>query len=275
MKIIVTFPYNGELIAPFHIKYLYDLVDEFIIIEARYTHSGVKKPYLFFEKNISLFERYKDKINYMTIDQFPTKPDNWSYQDYMKDNTHDSWFREIYQRDFVKSFLPDSEYILICSDVDEIANREVVKELPKYYSNLDEPVFLEMLFFYYNFNWKKRMNWYHSFVCNHNAVKKYDMSEMRTILPKKRYIRNGGWHCSYFMSYNHLLRKLESFAHRECDKEEIKNQEYISECFKEGKDLFNRQEGESMDKFEDRFQLPYFHEEVNILLYHLQSDEMP
>ena len=40
MRTIDCFPYNGECIALFRLAYLWDVVDEFIIVEARETHAG-------------------------------------------------------------------------------------------------------------------------------------------------------------------------------------------------------------------------------------------
>ena len=62
-KLYDTFCYNGEEIALFHIQYLYDIVDKFIIVESRETHSGHIKPFLYFEQNSQLFEPYKDTID--------------------------------------------------------------------------------------------------------------------------------------------------------------------------------------------------------------------
>lgn len=82
--LIVSFPYNGEPVALLHIEYLYDWVDMFIIVEARWTHSGLKKPYLYFYKNYRSFLPYAKKIHFILIDSFPSIPkENVLYQDFL------------------------------------------------------------------------------------------------------------------------------------------------------------------------------------------------
>jgi hypothetical protein len=81
--LIISFPYNGEPAALLHIEYLYDIVDMFIIVEARWTFTGRRKPYLYFYKNYRSFLPYAKKIHFLLIDSFPPMPkQNVLYQDY-------------------------------------------------------------------------------------------------------------------------------------------------------------------------------------------------
>jgi hypothetical protein len=82
--LIITFPYNGEPMALLHLKYLYHFVDMFVIIEARWTHSGRRKPYLYFYKNYHSFLPYAKKIHFLLIDSFPPMPKQYVlYLDYL------------------------------------------------------------------------------------------------------------------------------------------------------------------------------------------------
>ena len=55
-----------------------------------------------------------------------------------------------------------------------------------------------------------------------------------------------GWHLSYFLSRAGIRRKLEAFAHRECDSEAVKASAHIDACFAEGRDLFDRKGDEQL-----------------------------
>jgi len=68
---IDTFLYNGENIVFYRLKYLYDVFDEFVIVESYYTFSGLKKDELFFNKYIDKFMPYIAKITLRVIENFP------------------------------------------------------------------------------------------------------------------------------------------------------------------------------------------------------------
>ena len=67
IKIIDYIIYNGDLITPYRLKYLYNVIDEFVIIEARYTHTNILKPFLYKDKNYSDFEPYIDKCKFIIV----------------------------------------------------------------------------------------------------------------------------------------------------------------------------------------------------------------
>ena len=50
-----------------------------------------------------------------------------------------------------------------------------------------------------------------------------------------KYIINGGWHITSYLTPNDIIRKLESFSHVECNKERIKNRNYILKCILSGR----------------------------------------
>ena len=65
--IIDCFLFFQELdILEIRLKYLYDFVDKFIIVEANESFAGNKKEFNF-ENNINLFKKYIDKIDYYKI----------------------------------------------------------------------------------------------------------------------------------------------------------------------------------------------------------------
>lgn len=265
-RVLDCFPYNGELVAAFRVAYLYNVVDEFIIIEARETHSGKFKKQLFFEKNRADFEKFMDKITYLVIDSFP-KPDMvWMnevprrFSHWMSNNAYSSWWREMYQREYGERYIynhyiakdnehMDAKFIVHCSDADEIPSMDAIAFSRNMYPHFSEvPIYLEMDFYYYNFRWSKKQKWYYAFIVNdqylRNAFKQNAVvscfNEARVGSQRDRIIPNSGWHCSYFASKDDLRRKLESFAHRECDQDECKTDEFLDACITKGRDIAGR-----------------------------------
>jgi hypothetical protein len=124
--IIDCFMYNGEPIVEFRLEYLYNHVDYIVLIESWYTHSGNKKPELFFYKNINLFKKYKDKLVIKIIDQFPNKDDP-EFIDIVKNEilheVSEPWVREVYNRNCIQNMLLENfkqPFIVFVCDADEI-----------------------------------------------------------------------------------------------------------------------------------------------------------
>ncbi len=275
--IVDTFSYNGEPIVELRLEYLSDVVDLFIIVEARYTHSGDKKEGLYIEKHASVFQPYKEKIKFIVVDEFPTMPQDWPEkyaESYMTPQSYEAWFRERYQRDITGQYLlenyKEENYIVIASDADEIVRKELVAQLPREYFAFRDPVYFGMNFYYYHFQWKKKFPWYHAFVVSDLGLSKHSLSYYRTNAVKSKVIHDAGWHASYFFNSKDLQRKLESFAHRECDQKNHKDRSFIRACIQDGKDISQR--GEAEDLLWDSMQgLPTLFQEFQKKLLFLQE----
>lgn len=256
-----TFSFNGEWIVQLRLKYLFEHVDAFIIVESRYTHSGEKKEELFKEKYASWFVPYESKIHWIVIDAFPEMTDEWYQQykvhDWMKNN-HESWFREAYQRDiagkFITANLNDTPYYVHVSDADEIPHiamfqsPDIRQKIYNHSMEQQNPIYLEMEFFYYNFHWKKKQPWYRAYIIADPFInEKQTLTYWRIHHPPKFTMPSSGWHLSYFMTIPDLQRKLISFAHRECDQDKWRSEENIRNCIATGMDLFSRGSMEDLE----------------------------
>ncbi len=247
MRIYDCFPYNGESIALFRLQYLWDVVDEFIIIEALETHVGVKKQELHLEKNAALFEKYNKKITRLIIDQFPA-PDDQQLSVLAQRHFVEKpqvWFRESYQRNFAETYLREkltlAPWLLFVCDVDEIPRREMVENLYKFYDYLAEPHKLQMHFFYYSSDWIKRFTWDHPFVISDQGLGKYPLDEIRVNTAFAKWsLKQAGWHFSYFMTQSEIRAKIETMAHTEFANENNKDMHWLEHCRKTGKDLYHR-----------------------------------
>lgn len=61
VHIIDSFAYNGELVIELRLRHLWPVVDEFVVTEARETHSGKPKAELFIDRYRSSFQPYLSK----------------------------------------------------------------------------------------------------------------------------------------------------------------------------------------------------------------------
>ena len=103
-------------------------------------------------------------------------------------------------------------------------------------------------------NWVKKYRWTHPFVVNDIGLKQIcSLEPFRTGGQCPYVIPQAGWHCSYFMSINEMVRKLEHFPHMEYNQQQYKTNEWIHKCIDEGLDLFNRGDSENL--------IPYHGEE--------------
>jgi len=282
IPIIDTFLYNGEPIISLRLKLLYPYVKEFVIIESWYTYSGDRKPFLYIDKNKEIFEPYIDKIKFIIINEIPPMPKEWLETTYLPSCMKQpiDWWRENYQRDIAANYIiekyKDSKYILNCSDGDEIPNPKIFEETSRsilYYNASEEPLFLEMDFFYYNFKWVKQYKWYQAFIITDVNIDKNHLSYIRCNIPKNKGVRNAGWHCSYFLSKEDLKRKITSFAHQEFNQDKFKTNEHLQKCLDTGLDIFMRGDNENMIDYKEINKLPEGWQEMQKILDIIQSSQ--
>jgi len=233
MRLYDCFCYNGEPIIQLRLELMYPVVDRIFITESWYTFTGLRKPALFKDTNSELFRNYADKITWIVLDNI----------------VHSNpWINESAQRNAAASHLGKGPYIVLVCDVDEIVNPAVVKNISGMYGQFTKPIALEMEFFYYSFQWRKKFAWRHPFVVNDRGIAlSSDLDSMR-LSGKVGYVRNAGWHCSFFESVENIVRKVESFSHQEHNNARIKTPEHILGCIESGGDLFARGEDEDLER---------------------------
>lgn len=121
-KIVDGFTFFNELdLLEIRLKYLYDVVDYFVIVEADTSFNGEAKQ-MFFKENSERFSPFMNKIIYVPINMK-------SYEDEKKV----AWKREEFQRNSILNGLinldiTETDLILI-SDVDEIPDIEILKSI--------------------------------------------------------------------------------------------------------------------------------------------------
>lgn len=246
MKIIDVVVVNDELdMLESRIKYLYDVVDHFIVIESNYTHSGVPKK-LNVKENVDRFSKYFPKIQIKTF----SVNSNFDFTD--------SWKLEVAQRNSVLIFTDEysDDDMMIISDVDEIPNKNIFDSIKQNVRDRDV-VKLSQTMFYYNL--KNRLVsypiWGASYVAKKKIIKTHSANKIRLNyeLPVHS-MSDGGWHLTYFMSAEQIQNKIKSFAHSEFNTPYYTNLERIQKCIDTSTDIYERED----HKFEEVDPLSFF-----------------
>ena len=219
MKIIDSTTYFEEdLMMDLRFNILDPYVDEFIVSEARFSHSGKEKEIKFDKKKFSKFEK---KINHIILEKEPNniiKKDKLSYVE----KRHNSILRIKEQRNHISKFLSkySPEDFLIYSDNDEIPD---LKNFDLQKIKKDVVIFKQKIF-YYKFNLiLPGIDWFGSKACKIKNLKTVDI--LRNSKNKKyafyridalfsdikhqslQVVQNGGWHFSNLKTHEDLHKK--------------------------------------------------------------------
>lgn len=246
-------PFFNEVdILKLRLNILSPLVDKFIIEEATMTFSGEPKE-LCFEKNKEMFKEFLDKITYIVVDDTP------------KDAiTHE---RDYFQKNHLINGLSDAseDDVIIMSDVDEIPNPTVLKQI---IDNFDKTkvYHLAQRNFYAFMNMEEKSGqllsitgefegfddgdrkWLGTKICNINNIPKEGIVRLRDLVktsdPRSVRVADGGWHFGYMgghNEYNAAKRigvKVQAAAHQEYNEKEILKE--TMDRLKLGQDIFGR-----------------------------------
>jgi len=225
MKIIdCTTYYSEDLMLDVRLNILNEYVDKFVIVESKFSHSGKPKSLNF---NINNFQKFKDKIEYLVIENEPEGIDvNLENSSAIK--RMNSLLRIEQSYDYMVNALNDVEdNDLVClSDNDEIPNFE-----SQQFKNSKNDIFIfKQLFFYYKFNlFYDLMPWFGTKACKKKKLisfswlrnlktKKYPFWRLDTIFSNLKQnnlqiVDNGGWHFTNLMTAKNIFTKLSNFGH--------------------------------------------------------------
>ena len=236
VKIIDCFLFYNEIdLLKYRLNILNNTVDYFVIVESTFSHSGVEKT-LAFNNIKSEFDKFKDKIIHVIVDDFPCKYPNINYEN------NDQWKNENFQRNCISRGINRIENkndndIIIISDLDEIPDPKVLLKIKNNEINI-EINSLELDLYYYNLNTKQEIQWYQSKILKYSEYKKLiNCQEIR--LPIYPIIKNAGWHLSYFGDSSFIKNKLTYFAHQEFNNDNYTNIHKIEEKVKNKINLFD------------------------------------
>jgi beta-1,4-mannosyl-glycoprotein beta-1,4-N-acetylglucosaminyltransferase len=224
--------YNEIDLLLVRLRYMWDSVDKFIIVESAEGFTRKSKP-LYFQENRNLFKEFEYKIIYCSISAY---------------ESNNPWENEFYSRNYFHNVLDEKasdEDIVILSDVDEIIN---LKPIFDHYI-IDRPHFVKMYCFYGFLNIRSSEEIDISMIAPYGAVKNEHWGHrynMRDRLANKVFIDNrdiftgGHYTYQYGNSVDKYINKLNNFAHQELNTSYYKNPNRILFCLKYKYDLFNR-----------------------------------
>lgn len=244
MKIVDCFIFYNELdMLEFRLKELNDVVDYFVLVESTLTFMSNPKE-LYYEKNKLRFDKYKDKIIHIIV------------EDMIRDRN--PWRNEYFQRNCIdrgiKKLNLDSKDIIIIADCDEVPDSNT---LMLYKNKGVENIFnLEMDLYYYNLTCKHNNKWTGTKILSYEKYLKINSPQkIRSINGLN--IKKGGWHLSYFGDVNFIKNKIKEFSHQEFNSPEYLNERIIKKKMDNYEDLFFRK-GEKLKriKLEDNEYLP-------------------
>lgn len=236
MKIYDCFMFMNELeLLELRLETLYNVVDYFVLVEVGKTFTGKPKSF-YFEENEELFEKYKDKIIKVKLNNL--LHENTTTREAAREN-------EFYNRNLITHGIVDvapDDYIII-SDVDEIINPVALKTGVD--ANFDFFTLKQKLFYYY-VNCLQRQSWNGPVVFKKKLMK--TPQEMRRLRGSGiQLINDGGWHYSFLGGIDKIKVKLNAYAETQTNTTSINNEEHIKKCLENGDDLFLRK-GNAFEK---------------------------
>jgi beta-1,4-mannosyl-glycoprotein beta-1,4-N-acetylglucosaminyltransferase len=246
--------FNELDLLEIRLNVLNDVVDKFVIVEATRTHQNNPKP-LYYQINKERFASFQAKIIHVVVSEYP------SFYKHFRVPT--SWDLERHQRNEIKRGLiecrPDDTIMI--SDLDEIPNPHLILAS----KNMDGiKVFRQNNFCYYlncaaqgeeKWWWGtimarvkdfKRPQQLRAVINKLNGQKRLSKgiifyivkSVTNPVFNKKITIHeDGGWHFTFLGGVEKIIEKLESFAHKEYNREELKSKESILASIENGKDI--------------------------------------
>ena len=224
MKVFDCFPFFNELdLLEIRLNLLNDIVDYFVIVEAKETFTGIPKP-LYFENNKQRYNQFLHKIIHIIIEPF-------------NKDFHVS-IRETKQKNYIFNGLKqcNDDDIILISDLDEIPNPSILKNV--FEKNLTNKFKLICLknknHLYYINNYVSELidgnisykDWDGTRILNYGFAKHCTVQNIRSpqlINTKQIYIENAGWHFSYLGGKEKIIEKIEAYAHYDYVTPEVKN----------------------------------------------------
>jgi beta-1,4-mannosyl-glycoprotein beta-1,4-N-acetylglucosaminyltransferase len=226
--------FDEEMLLDLRLNILDKFVDQFVIVESSYTHSGKEKKLIF---DINKYSKFKKKINYIVLKDPPKGIEEINNSDsegeISRKEILNALKRENLQRDTILKGLKDADKNdwIIISDLDEIPdltniNFNIIK---------NKIIFFKQKVFYYKLNLElKKLRWIGTKACRKKHLKSpqwlrnikdkiYSKWRIDILFAEKKYndiffVENGGWHFSFVKKPEDIEKKLKSYLHhREYD----------------------------------------------------------
>lgn len=222
--------YNGEKeILKLHLEILNPYVDLFIIVEAKTTFTGYKKP-LYFSEHERYLKKFWPKIKYVVINEEYTfeEIEQASLSPNTKGARH--WINEFLQKESIKKALQKyckNDDIVYIGDVDEIWEP---------YAGI-MPAKVKLRVYAYYLNNRSTEEFWGTFVAKYEDIKDKCLNHLRSdTLGTFDYY---GWHFTSMGGLQEIKRKLnDSYTEESYNTYEV--QAHLPERYREGTDYLGR-----------------------------------
>jgi len=226
--------FDEEMLLDLRLNILDKFVDQFVIVESSYTHSGKEKKLIF---DINKYSKFKEKINYIILKDPPEGIEEINNGDsegeISRKEILNALKRENLQRDTIFNGLKDADKNdwIIISDLDEIPDLTNIN-----FNNIkNKIIFFKQKVFYYKLNLElKALRWIGTKACKKKHLKSpqwlrnikdkiYPKWRIDILFSEKKYndiffVENGGWHFTFVKKPEDIEKKLKSYLHhREYD----------------------------------------------------------
>ncbi|WP_158554650.1 hypothetical protein [Methylovirgula sp. 4M-Z18] len=234
-RVFDCFLFNGEYdVLEIRLNELNDAVDTFVLVTADQTFSGLPQQSRFNPRDPRCAP-FAAKIRHVWVHDFP--------------QTEDAWTREAWQRNAVLRGVPDADAhdLIVMSDVDEIPRRSVIERIK---ADNENAIFgFELAFCYFFVDYcnvkgpESAITWA---IAATRATLETRLPndlryEVRTRKVQAEIIQAAGWHFSYLMDDEAIVRKIKAFSHQELNTPEILNKIDVKAIVKQRRDLFDRE----------------------------------
>jgi len=235
--------FNEKELVELRVKYLNDIVDCFLIVEADFTHTGKEKKWNFPEILNNSLKEFSNKIQYHQMKVDLKKAEAEKNPNYVGKTLGRSWRVETMQRNFLKdSYKKFSSFddIVIISDLDEIPSKDKISFIKSCDFKAIAPVAFGQALFHLNCNYLDLEQWIGSVAITKQLIDKYELQVFRDYKNRISHFTDAGWSFSSFGGVKRVREKLEAFCHEEYNKEKYKDEVHLKKCMETGLDLFDR-----------------------------------
>ena len=237
MKIYDTFLFFNEIeLLELRLNTLDELVDYFVITEARVTFSGRPKP-LYYYENKEKFGKFAHKIIHNVIENTPNDFTNFSVPNAYHTDRHFSYphksngvpvsqlsldfQREVFQRDSIINGLinvAENNDLIMVSDIDEIPDPRSVSAVVDTFEPGKIYNLCQKWYMYY-FNVFCAAEWFGTRICNFEYLSGKSIDLVRHHLENRAeqpgpIIENGGWHFSFLGGQKRIKEKLIAYSYQ-------------------------------------------------------------
>ena len=233
---------NEKELVELRIKYLSDVVDCFLIVEADVTHTGKEKKWNFPEVLGGSLKEFSHKIQYHQMKVDLKRAEKEKSPNYKGGTWGRSWKVESMQRNFIKDAYKQfsSSDIFVISDLDEIPSKKKLSFIKSCDFKVVAPVAFEQASFHLNCNFLELEKWVGSVIVTKELIDKYEPQIFRDLRKRISRFTDAGWSFSSFGGVKRVREKIESFCHEEYNKEVFKNETHLKTCIETGGDIFGR-----------------------------------